>query len=258
MELTGKKAFVTGAAAGIGRAIADRFARAGATLTLADIDANAVETVAAALTARGGQAKAVALDMGDVTAVERAIEQAAAAMDGLDILINNAGVATQKPLVDHTVADFERIYRVNVFGLFAAMRAAAVHMIATGRRGRIVNVASVAGIRGSTGRSAYGSSKAAVINLSQVGANELSRKGITVNVIAPGPIETPMVKGMHTPGTRAGWLEEIPMGRYGEPEDIAETALYLASDGAGFVTGQVLCVDGGFAATGLLIPLDQL
>ena len=258
MDLTGKKAFVTGAAAGIGRAIADRYARAGAVVTLADINAEAVETAAAALAARGSRAQAVVLDMADGAAVERAVEQAAGAMDGLDILVNNAGIATQKPLVDHTVADFERIYRVNVFGLFAAMRAAAAHMIATGRRGRIVNVASVAGIRGSTGRSAYGSSKAAVINLSQVGANELGRNGITVNVIAPGPIETDMVKGMHTPGTRAGWLEEVPMGRYGEPEDIAEAALYLASDGAGFVTGQVLCVDGGFSATGLLIPLDQL
>jgi NAD(P)-dependent dehydrogenase (short-subunit alcohol dehydrogenase family) len=179
-------------------------------------------------------------------------------MGGLEILVNNAGIALQKPILEHEPADFERIFRVNLFGLFAALRAGAAWMVEHRTAGRIVNVASVAGLRGSTGRAAYGSSKAAVINLTQVAAQELAPHGITVNAIAPGPIETDMVRAVHTERTRAGWLREVPMGRYGEPADIAEAAAYLVSDSAGYVTGHVLAVDGGFAAAGLLVPQADL
>lgn len=258
MTLRGRRALVTGAAAGIGRAIAERLAALGATVTLADIQAEPVEGAAAALVARGARARGLVLDMADTAAVGPAVEAAARAMGGLEILVNNAGIAAQKPVLEHTVADFERIYRVNVFGLFAALKAAATWMVEHRVPGRIVNVASVAGLRGSTGRAAYGSSKAAVINLTQVAAQELAPHGITVNAIAPGPIETDMVRAVHTERTRAGWLREIPMGRYGEPADIAEAAAYLLADGAGYVTGQVLAVDGGFAAAGLLIPPSDL
>ncbi len=258
MSLRGKRAIVTGAAAGIGRAIAERLAAEGAALTLVDVQADAVEGAAAALRARGAAVRSVALDMGDTEAVGPAVEAAARAMGGLEILVNNAGVAVQKPLLDHTLADFERIYRINLFGLFAALRAAASWMVDHRVAGRIVNIASVAGLRGSTGRAAYGSSKAAVINLTQVAAQELAPHGITVNAIAPGPIETDLVRAVHTPRTRAGWLREVPMGRYGEPTDIAHATAYLVSDGAGYVTGHVLAVDGGFAAAGLLIPLSDL
>lgn len=258
MTLRGKRALVTGAAAGIGRAIAERLAALGASVALADIKAEAVEGAAAALAARGVRARSLVLDMADTDSVGPAIEAAARAMGGLEILVNNAGVAAQKPLLEHEVRDFERIYRVNVFGLFAALKAGAAWMVEHRVPGRIVNIASVAGLRGSTGRAAYGSSKAAVINLTQVAAQELAPHGITVNAIAPGPIETDMVKAVHSERTRAGWLREIPMGRYGEPADIAEAAAYLVSDGASYVTGQVLAVDGGFAGTGLLIPPSDL
>lgn len=258
MSLRGKRALVTGAAAGIGRAIAERLAAEGVILTLCDIKAEAVEGAAAALRARGAQARGLVLDLAETDAVGPAIEAAARAMGGLEILVNNAGVAMQKPVLEHTIADFERIYRVNLFGLFAALKAAASWMVEHRVAGRIVNIASVAGLRGSTGRAAYGSSKAAVINLTQVAAQELAPHGITVNAIAPGPIETDMVRAMHTERTRAGWLREVPMGRYGEPADIAEATAYLVSDGAGYVTGHVLAVDGGFAAAGLLIPPADL
>ncbi len=258
MTLRGKRALVTGAATGIGRAIAERLARAGATVTLADIEAEQVEGAAAALRALGAESRALVLDLAATDAVGPAVTAAARAMGGLEILINNAGIAMQKPVLEHEVRDFERIYRVNVLGLFAALKAAALWMIEHRVPGRIVNIASVAGLRGSTGRAAYGSSKAAVINLTQVAAQELAPHGITVNAIAPGPIETDLVRAMHTERTRAGWLREVPMGRYGEPEDVAAAAAYLVSDAAGYVTGHVLAVDGGFASAGLLIPTADL
>jgi NAD(P)-dependent dehydrogenase (short-subunit alcohol dehydrogenase family) len=258
MTLRGKRAIVTGAAAGIGRAIAERLAGSGAVVTLVDLKGPEVEGAAAALRARGAQARGLALDLGALEAVEPAILGAARAMGGLEILVNNAGIALQKPILEHEPADFERIFRVNLFGLFAALRAGAAWMVEHRTAGRIVNVASVAGLRGSTGRAAYGSSKAAVINLTQVAAQELAPHGITVNAIAPGPIETDMVRAVHTERTRAGWLREVPMGRYGEPADIAEAAAYLVSDSAGYVTGHVLAVDGGFAAAGLLVPQADL
>lgn len=258
MTLRGKRAIVTGAAAGIGRAIAERLAGSGAVVTLLDLEGPEVESAAATLRAKGAQARGLTLDLGAVEAVGPAIQAAARAMGGLEILVNNAGIALQKPVLEHEPADFERIFRVNLFGLFAALRAAAAWMVEHRTPGRIVNIASVAGLRGSTGRAAYGSSKAAVINLTQVAAQELAAHGITVNAIAPGPIETDMVRAVHTERTRAGWLREVPMRRYGEPADIAEAAAYLVSDGAGYVTGHVLAVDGGFAAAGLLIPTEDL
>ncbi len=163
----------------------------------------------------------------------------------------------QGPILEHTVADFERVYRINVFGLFATLKAAASRMVLQGTGGRIVNIASTAGMRGLAHRAAYGSSKAAVVNLTQVAAVELAPHRITVNAISPGPIETEMVRHMHPPATRAPWLARIPAGHYGQPEDVADAVFYLAGPGAGFVTGHVLCVDGGFTGTGLILPEEK-
>jgi NAD(P)-dependent dehydrogenase (short-subunit alcohol dehydrogenase family) len=257
LSLVGRKAFVTGAAAGIGHAIAQRLARAGAHVVLADRDAERVAAAVAELRGAQVQTEAVVLDLADHEAVEPAIEAAAKTMGGLDILVNNAGIALQKPVLDTTVEDFERIFKVNLFGLFAALRAAGRLMRAAGTRGRIVNIASVAGLRGSMGRAAYGASKAAVLNLTQVAAVELAPHGITVNAIAPGPIDTELTRQLHA-GSRGAWLAATPQGRYGTPEDVAEAMLYLAGDAAGFVTGQVLAVDGGFSAAGLMLPVERV
>jgi 3-oxoacyl-[acyl-carrier protein] reductase len=252
MSLTGKRAFVTGAATGIGHAIAVRLAEAGVHVTLADRDAGRVAAAAAELTAAGSRADAVALDMTSFGAVEQAVADAARAMGGLDILVGNAGIALQKPVLDTTVEDLERVYAVNVFGLFAGLRAAARLMREAGRPGRIVNVASVASLRGSMGRAAYGSSKSAVVNLTQVAAVELAPHGITVNAVAPGPIDTELTRELHA-GSREVWLRATPQRRYGTPQEVAEAVAYLASDAAAYVTGQVLAVDGGFSAAGLLL-----
>lgn len=256
MSLAGRKAFVTGAASGIGLAIATHLARAGTTVALADCDAGRVLAAAAELGGQGLRTEAVVLDLGQHEAVEPAIQTAARAMGGLDILVNNAGIALQKPVLETTVEDFERLFAVNLMGVFAALRAAGRLMREAGTStGRIVNIASVAGLRGSMGRAAYGASKAAVINLTQVAAVELAPLGITVNAVAPGPIDTELTRRLHA-GSRETWLAATPAGRYGTPEEVAAVVAFLAGAEAAYVTGQVIAIDGGFAAAGLRLPVD--
>jgi NAD(P)-dependent dehydrogenase (short-subunit alcohol dehydrogenase family) len=256
MSLAGRKALVTGAAGGIGFAVARQLAREGADVALADIDAGRVVAAAAELGTLAVRVEPVVLDLRDHAAIEPAVEATARTLGGLDILVNNAGIALQKGVLETTVADFEAVYAVNVFGLFAALAAAARLMRVAGRPGRIVNIASVAGLRGSMGRAAYGSAKAAVINLTQVAAVELAPYGITVNAVAPGPIETELTRKLHA-GSREIWLAQTPQGRYGTPEEVAEAVAFLAADEATFITGQILAVDGGFAAAGLRLPVDR-
>lgn len=255
MELENRVAIVTGAAAGIGRAIVDRLARAGARLALVDRDAEGLARLAAALEGRRVDVLPLVADVAREEEMATAIREARTRFGQLDMVVNNAGVGVEKPLLDHDLDDFRRIFAVNLFGLFVALREAARIMIADGTQGAIVNVASVAGLRGSVGRAAYGPSKAAVINLTQVAAVELAPRGIRVNAVAPGPIATAMVQVMHRPETRTAWLRQVPQGRYGEPDDVAAAVVYLLGDGARFVTGHVLVVDGGFAAAGMLYDI---
>ena len=254
MRLDGKTALVTGAASGIGHALAMRLAAAGAHVVLTDLDAAGAATAAAELVRNGLAATAHGLDVADEAATDALIAEVASRR-GLDVLVNNAGIAFQKPVVETSTAEFRRVLDVNVLGLFVAMRAAARAMIAAARPGRIVNVASVSGLRGSSGRIAYGASKAAVVNMTQVAAVELAPYRITVNAIAPGPVETPLIRRMHTEATRAGWRRHVPLGRYAEPAEIAGAAVYFASDEAAYTTGQVLAVDGGFQAAGMIFDI---
>lgn len=245
-------AVITGAGSGIGRATALAFARAGRPLGLLDRDADGLGRTAEACRGLGVPVETATADVTDGAALREALRELARRLGGLAVLVNNAGIGTEKPLLDHALDDFHRIFAVNLFGLFVALQEAARIMVEAGSGGSIVNMASVAGLRGSVGRAAYGSSKAAVINLTQVAAVELAPHGIRVNAVAPGPIETPLVAAMHGERTRAAWLRQVPLRRYGTPEEVAEAVLWLAGPQASYVSGQVLVVDGGFAAAGLL------
>jgi NAD(P)-dependent dehydrogenase (short-subunit alcohol dehydrogenase family) len=244
-------ALITGAASGIGAATAERLIASGWKVALLDRDESVLEAVHNAHVA-SPHVFAAPVDVTDEAAVEKAVDRAVAALGGLDGVVNSAGIAVDIPALDTPVELFRKVLDVNVVGTFIVARAAARVMKARGG-GAIVNLASVAGVRGSKGRSAYGSSKGAVIVLSQVLATDLARYGIRVNAVAPGPVDTPMVKTMHTDEDRALWTRHIPMRRYAEPGEIASVIEFLL-DGtrSGFVTGEVVAVDGGFRGAGII------
>jgi len=249
-NLGGKAAIVTGAAAGIGRAIAEALSAAGAAVAIADL--KGADEAAAALRASGRKAVGIAADVGKEEDCARLVSEAAQALGRVDILVNNAGIAMPRPFLELPLAEFERVMRVNVTGALLCAQHAARRMIAQGGGGRIVNIASISGQRAGIARTAYGTSKAALIQLTRQMALELAPHAITANAIAPGPVETDMVRTAHTPAQREAYGRLVPLGRYGTPEEIAAAALYLVSDAAAYVTGHVLDVDGGFMASGLV------
>jgi NAD(P)-dependent dehydrogenase (short-subunit alcohol dehydrogenase family) len=244
LDLTGRRAFVTGGGAGIGAAIARRLIGAGASVTVGDLDADVEQPVIAM------GASFVRCDVTDADHLRAAID-AASGMEGLDILVNNAGIfPTTGPMLEATDEFVRRMLDVNVRAQFSVSREAAKRM-ANG--GAIVNLASIAGLRGGANISAYAASKAAVVALTRAFAIELGPRGIRVNAIAPGIIDTPGVQAQMGPLKASGLdidarMAANPLGRAGQPDDVARAALFLVSDLAAFVTGHILVVDGGATA----------
>jgi NAD(P)-dependent dehydrogenase (short-subunit alcohol dehydrogenase family) len=255
-KLVDKVAIITGSGRGIGRSIALRFGREGASVMTADLDGKNAEATANEILAFGGQARSKTVDVGVQAEVQELVASAMQAWERIDILVNVAGIGLTKLFINTTLEQWERILRVNLTGSFLCSQVVARVMVEAGR-GKIINIASLSGQRAGTGRAAYGASKAGVSMLTKVMAVELAQYGITVNEIAPGPVNTEMTEITHDEATRKEYHRLIPMGRYAERDEIANAALFLASSEADFINGHTINVDGGFAAAGLLFNLAE-
>lgn len=248
-DWSGRVALVTGGASGIGRAACELLAATRAEVIVADVDPEAAARAAAELPA--GLAVPLPINVADPDSVERAFGEVRRQFGRLDILIHSAGIGIERKFLETSLAEWRRILDVDLTGTFLCGQAAARIMVERGY-GRIVNIASTAGIRGGTGRAAYGAAKGGVISLTKVMAVELAMHGITVNALAPGAIETALVARMHSATTREVYRRGIPQDRYGTPEETAQAALFLASEEAAYVNGHILAVDGGFLAAGVM------
>lgn len=248
-----KVALVTGAARGIGLATVKRFLADDWRVSLLDIDGDNLARTFAAL-GQPDTTVALTCDVADPTQVARAVAAVAERFGRLDALVNNAGIAVFKPILDVSYEDWSRVLAVNLTGPFLCTQAAAPLMRDTGGGGAIVNITSISGLRASTLRTAYGTSKAGLAHLTKQQAAELAAIGIRVNAVAPGPVDTAMAKAVHTPEIRKDYHDHMPLNRYGLEEELAEAIHFLCSDRASYITGQVLCVDGGFDSTGIGLP----
>jgi 2-keto-3-deoxy-L-fuconate dehydrogenase len=251
-DLTGKIALVTGAASGIGAAIAETFARAGAVVYATDRDEAGARATADRIRAAGGRAESLRVDVADEAAGREAARAVLAARGRLDLLVNNAGIGHVGTLLTTEGADLDRLYAVNVRGVFNLSKAFLPGMVER-KSGVIVNIASIAGIVGVRDRLAYCTSKSAVVGMTRAMALDHARDGVRVSCICPGRVETPFVQARlkEYPDPAKAYREMTetqPIGRMGRPEEIAAAALYLASDEAGYVTGAVLAADGGWSA----------
>lgn len=249
MRFQDQGALVTGAGSGIGREVALQLAGEGAVVAAADIDAAAARRTAETIAGNGGQAHAFALDVADPDAVTGVIGDAAKSLGRLDVLVNSAGVREIVPVLELSLEEWNRVMGVNITGTFLCSQAFANHLLAAGKTGAIVNLASTLGVSASPNRAAYTASKHAVVGLTKEMAMELGEKGIRVNAVGPGVIRTPLTERYFQDADYAARIKDIhALGRWGEPAEIAKAILFLASEDASFCTGTTFVVDGGWTA----------
>ncbi len=243
MGFAGKTALITGGARGIGRAIAEELAAAGATLAIVDVLQDVAEATAAAFRERGVEAAAFVANVASPADVERLFGEVMARFGKIDILINNAGITRDNLIMRMKEEEWDAVIAVNLKGTFNCIKAASRPMLKA-RSGCIVNIASVVGVMGNAGQANYSASKAGVIGLTKTAAKELASRGITVNAVAPGYIATDMT-GKLSEEARKAFLTVVPLARPGTPQDVARAVRFLCSEDAAYITGQVLHVDGG-------------
>lgn len=247
-----KVAVVTGGARGIGLAIGQWFLANGHQVVLLDVDTTTLDATQKQLT-RPDDVLCLQTDVSQPDSVQAAADQVMARFGRVDALVNNAGVAVFKPALETTFEDWRHVLSTNLDGAFLCTQAFGAIM-ARQRSGAVVNIASISGLRASTLRLAYGTSKAALIHLTKQYAAELGNYGVRVNAICPGPVETEMAKLVHSAAIRADYYDTIPLGRYGSTEEMANTVGFLCSPHASYINGQSIAVDGGFDASGVGLP----
>jgi 3-oxoacyl-[acyl-carrier protein] reductase len=243
MSLAGKTAIVTGAAQGIGRAIAEALAHAGADVAVADLDPGRSQDTVAAITKMGRRALNIKVNVADWNDAKAMVDQVVKEWGKVDILVNNAGITRDGLLLRMKEEDWNLVLQVNLNGTFNCTKAA-LQPMSKQRSGRIVNIASIVGVIGNAGQANYAASKAAVIGFTKSVAREYASRAVTVNAVAPGFIDTAMTQQLSAE-VKEALSKQIPLGRLGQPSDVAEAVKFLASDGAGYITGHVLHVNGG-------------